>query len=498
MADRIFRLTHLWRQYVSLVENHPVIVLVVCSSLFLSLGWWQNGINLDSTTYSVIARNMMDHGHWFNPTYTTYSHPNFAEHPPLVMWAQAVLFWLFGATDSTARLFGAICTTGSVLAVFWLGRSVGGKRLGLLSGLVLILTYNFMQGGNSTLLDYPMTFFVLMALAGLAHISSEEDRVIPRWAYVVTGLALGCSFLTKGVVSGPVWIGMFTGFLLHHHWSITPRVETPHARTHYVWLIPGIAIFLVGAYLVLDQWFADGHFLEHYFLIQIGRRFMGGGPKIHTDWYEFLFRFAKLYLPWIILLPVGVYSVVKKKVTMLLPLSITLILYIISYSSAAKLYYHYFAPAYALSAVFVALGLTTFIKMRMVPTIAAVFLIIWMSLGIGVTAAGVKIHHIRCTTVYNLTDKMTDLFRQSEGRNGIMVCPHQPDWDIIAKTAWYWHSDVAWTNSLEDAGEIVRTNPDFSYLLLPPEDGQLSTTHQPDNFTLYAGDDKLAVYIPIQ
>ncbi len=67
------------------IADHPALTLLVSAAIFLSLGWGQDGINLDSTTYSVIARNMAEQGRWFDPTYTPYSHTSFAEHPPLVM-----------------------------------------------------------------------------------------------------------------------------------------------------------------------------------------------------------------------------------------------------------------------------------------------------------------------------------------------------------------------------------------------------------------------------
>jgi len=192
------------------IADHPALTLLVSAAIFLSLGWSQDGINLDSTTYSVIARNMAEQGRWFDPTYTPYSHTSFAEHPPLVMWMQAIIFLLFGAGDSTARLFGALCTVGSVVVIYLLGKEVGGQRFGFLSGLTLLLTYNFFQIGNSTLLDVPMTFFVLVTLWGLARLHNSGKPHL----FLIVGSGLGLAFLTKGVVSAPVWIAVAATALL--------------------------------------------------------------------------------------------------------------------------------------------------------------------------------------------------------------------------------------------------------------------------------------------
>jgi 4-amino-4-deoxy-L-arabinose transferase-like glycosyltransferase len=70
---------------------------------------------------------MAEQGRWFDPTYTPYSHTSFAEHPPLVMWMQAIIFLLFGAGDSTARLFGTLCTVGSVVVIYLLEKRLAGS-----------------------------------------------------------------------------------------------------------------------------------------------------------------------------------------------------------------------------------------------------------------------------------------------------------------------------------------------------------------------------------
>ena len=198
------------RLLVQLGES-PGYILGVCSAIFLLLGWGQDGINLDSATYAVIARNMAEQGSWFNPHYTDFYISKFAEHPPLVMWVQGLIFLIVEPNDSTARLFGALCTLGSVLTVYLIGKEVADKQFGFLSGLILLLTYNFMQIGNSTLLDVPMSLFVLATLLGLIRIWKEGLRT--KLA-LFTGTALGLAWLSTGVVTAPVWIALIAVVLV--------------------------------------------------------------------------------------------------------------------------------------------------------------------------------------------------------------------------------------------------------------------------------------------
>lgn len=486
MPSDISPIRALGKRFINFVADHPALMLFVSAGIFLSLGWGQDGINLDSTTYSVIARNMAERGRWFDPTYTAYYHTNFAEHPPLVMWAQGIIFLLFGATDSTARLFGALCTAGSIAVVYLLGKEVGGRHYGFLSGLTLLLMYNFLQLGNSTLLDVPMTFFVLVTLWGLArlHNGGSSSKL---HLFLLVGSGLGLGFLTKGVVSGPIWIALAVTVLLwHREWMKSRRF----------WLIPTVAIGLILAHLLLDYLSTGGHFTRHYFLTQVWRRFAGGGPEIQTDWYEFTYRFAKLYLPFVLLLPFGVYLAVIRRIAALYPTIITLLFYFLFYSTAAKLYYHYFVPAYALAAPLVALPLTKVLKESAVRRLQVWFFVIWVLLAIGVAIAGVRIHQIRSPELYTIRGQMLELLNGHPYREGLIVGQGEPNWDYVAKTSWYWHSDIMQVASIDEAVELVETDDRYAYIVVSsPErlSDEMMTSYP---LRTYAENDKVIIYIP--
>ncbi len=471
----------------SFIVNRPLPVLAVAAVVFLALGWGQDGINLDSTTYSVIARNMAEHGSWLTPTYTPYYHPHFAEHPPLVMWLQGIIFLLFGANDSTARLFGAVCTLGAVVFVYLLGKEIKGKHFGYLSAIILLLTYNFMHLGNSTLLDMPMTFFILVTLWGMTKLYQTEKRHQALSVFFITGIALGCSFLSKGVVSAPIWITFVVmAFIRRRKWRNEPRM----------WLIPATALGLIGAFLLLDYLYNDGHFTRYYFFTQIPQRFLHEGSRIHTEWYEFSYRFAKLYLPFILFVPFGFYLAFKEKTASLFPVLLTLFLYGIFYSSAAKLYYHYFVPAYALAAPFAALPVVRMLKETTLRKIEVWFFILWLTAAIGVTAAGIRIHEIRSPEIYSLQAPMNTLLDNSPHRNGLFIHLGEPQWDYIAKTNWYWRSDILEVGNVETAIDSLRSNPDFVYLMSATTDSLSDSLKAVFQLKTYTRNDKIVIYVP--
>ncbi len=474
------------RRFIDAIADRPALVLLLSAIIFLSLGWGQGGINLDSTTYSVIARNMAEQGRWFDPTYTPYYHTAFAEHPPLVMWIQAIIFMLLGATDSTARLFGAMCTAGSVLFVYLLGKETGGRSFGFLAGLTLLLTYNFLQIGNSTLLDMPMTFFILVTLWGLARLHNSGGK---PGLFLLVGLALGLAFLTKGAVSAPVWIAVAVSVLLwHREWM----------KSRGFWLAPTIALGLIAAHLLLDFVYTGGHFARHYFLIQVWGRFVGGGPEIHTDWYEFSYRFVRLYLPFVVLLPFGVYLAIKRRTGVLYPALVTLLFYFLFYSTAAKLYYHYFSPAYALAASFVVLPLMSVLKERVIRRLQVWFFAIWVVVAIGVAIVGVQIHHIRCPEIYSLKGQMLELLDGRSGREGLIVDQGEPMWEYVAKTSWYWRSDIRQVASIDEAVTLITTDSRYAYVIVSSPDRLSDENRVSYHLQTYAGNDKVIVYIPLR
>ncbi len=480
---------NVWDKLVAWITQNPVIVLVITSVTFLALGWWQDGINLDSTTYAVIARNIAEQGNWFSPHYTSFYHPTFAEHPYLVMWVQAIIFKFFGASDSTARIFGQLCTMGSVITVYYIGKEISGKAMGLLSGLVLILTYNFMQGGNSTQFDVPMSFFVLVALYGATRLLKANLSDINISLYILTGLALGFAFLSKGVVSGPAWLAFIIIAFIY------PKKTLLNKR---FWLIPLFSLGSIALFLLGDIIYNNSHFCNHYFMVQVVRKFVSGDSKYQSELYAFIWKFIKLYLPFVVLLPIGIYIAFKRKVATLLPVGLTLLLYIIFYSTPSVLYYHYFMPVYALSAVIAGYALLILIKEKIVFKITSGFLIIWILLAIGITISGMKIHQIRSQQIYNLTSKMVSFSEDNKDRQGLGLLIDEGDfeWDYIAKTSWYWRSEIKSVRTIEEAVQNLRDSSKFTYIIIPTDLKKRIEIDSSCNLIQFTKEKNLTIYTP--
>ncbi len=467
------------------ISDRPALILLISAILFVLLGYNENGINIDSTTYSVISRNMIELGCWFNPTYTHYYHPNFAEHPPLVMWAQAIIFLLLGASDITARFFGYLTTVGSVMIVYYLAKEIKGKYYGFLSGLILLLSYNFMQNGKSTMLDVPLSFFILVSLWGIVKL---QNNIRIRGIYYILGAALGMAFLTKGVVSAPIWIAfILTSIFIRPDWL----------KERKFWLISLIGVGLILVFLILDWVYANSHFVKYYFVVHIWRSLKGTGVENKAEWYRFIYQFCRLYIPFILLLPFGIYLVIKRHVTLLYPTLICFVFYLLFHSMAGKLYYHYFCPVYALAAPLAALPLTYVLSENTIRKISVWFFILWILLAGAVSLSDIRINQIRSPEIYHLNETMNKLLINHPSREGLLIGVGSPEWDYVAKTSWYWRSDIRQVMDFEEAVRLLATENRYIYIMANIKDKLNDKQLSEYQLQTYAENDRLIIYIPV-
>ncbi|MBY0396591.1 MAG: glycosyltransferase family 39 protein, partial [Thermoleophilia bacterium] len=155
---------------------------------------------------SAEAIDTIDRGHWL--VAQIQGRPRL-EKPPLPRWTIAGLMTLTGRRDEwTLRLPGAASALGMVALTYLLGRRLGGRSVGLASGLALASMGFFIvelrQAGN----DGPLAFFTTLALYAAwrrLHDDAGDFADDPaaaggrRWSFAFYG-ALGLGFLCKGPV----------------------------------------------------------------------------------------------------------------------------------------------------------------------------------------------------------------------------------------------------------------------------------------------------------
>lgn len=154
------------------------------------------------------ALDTIEQGHWLIAE--IQSRPRL-EKPPLPRWVSACLMLATGRTDERiVRLPSALAAVGVTMLVYGLGRRIGGRTVGIASGLAFCSMFyaitEHRQAGN----DGPLAFFTTLALYAIWR-RLHGDRIGPelpapgdepgRSAWTVAALgAIGLGFLTKGPV----------------------------------------------------------------------------------------------------------------------------------------------------------------------------------------------------------------------------------------------------------------------------------------------------------
>ena len=140
------------------------------------------------------------------------------EQMPLFPLMQAGLFRLFGVGVAQMRALPVACGFILLLAVFAVGRQLGGDRVGVLA-VVLMVGLRVAQGSGATgilLLDqarinrYDIAVPVFGLFALWTFDRGERDR--RGFWYVLTGLFTGLSSLSH--LYGLFWLPVFAGLLL--------------------------------------------------------------------------------------------------------------------------------------------------------------------------------------------------------------------------------------------------------------------------------------------
>jgi 4-amino-4-deoxy-L-arabinose transferase-like glycosyltransferase len=139
------------------------------------------------------------------------------EQMPVFPLMQAGLFRLFGVGVAQMRALPVACGFVLLLAVFAIGRQLGGDRVGVLALILMIgLRVTDGVGGTGVLLldrgrinryDIAVPVFALLALSTFNR--AERDR--RGSLYVLTGVFTGLSGLTH--LYGLFWLPVFTGLL---------------------------------------------------------------------------------------------------------------------------------------------------------------------------------------------------------------------------------------------------------------------------------------------
>jgi len=192
--------------------DHIVIaVLAVLSYALFFYGLGSIGlVGPDEPRYAAIAREMLMTGDYITPR--LYGMPWF-EKPPLMYWLAALGYKLFGIGEAGARFPSALSATVCVFLIYWCGRKLWDRAVGLLAALVVATSIGSFAFARAASMDMLLTTCLTAALVFFLFAYNDASPRRRMW-WCVFYASLGLGILAKGPIALVLPALSLVGFIL--------------------------------------------------------------------------------------------------------------------------------------------------------------------------------------------------------------------------------------------------------------------------------------------
>jgi 4-amino-4-deoxy-L-arabinose transferase-like glycosyltransferase len=254
-----------------------------------------------------IAMQMYLDGDWVTPRLNGMP---FLEKPPLSLWLDVTAIHLFGPTPLAVRLTSAFSGLFCVLLLYGVLRRVSGSpALALLAALMLMTLASFWGNVRQVGEDALLAFGVALALLSYLQVWLEAPGRVLHWLGFALGIAIAT--LTKGVL-GLALPGVVIFACLSWDSVAQRRLEIANWLRPLLWTLLGLVPLLVWlAFLYRDGGSAA---LREILLTNSVGRFDGSFTEAghYEPFYYYLTRLPEAFLPWNLLLYVGLWRLRKR------------------------------------------------------------------------------------------------------------------------------------------------------------------------------------------
>jgi 4-amino-4-deoxy-L-arabinose transferase-like glycosyltransferase len=275
-----------------------LLFLVVVASYCYGLNHFPL-VGPDEPRYAQVAREMYQRADWITPTLGGYT---WFEKPALLYWIMMAAFGLFGSSETAARIGPAIFGLLTVLAVFWVGRSVARASneselcgAGAWSALVTASMWGMFVFSHAASFDIIVTMTITWALSFFfvheLEVGERRRRLLLVGFYVFVGLSL----LAKGLIGIVIPFGVIAIYQLMRRAYLSRWF-----LRSLIWGIPlacAVAGIWYGPVIARHGWqFIDEFFVQHHFARYFSNKYRHPGPV-----YFYVLCLIPLTFPWTVL-----------------------------------------------------------------------------------------------------------------------------------------------------------------------------------------------------
>jgi dolichyl-phosphate-mannose-protein mannosyltransferase len=164
-----------------------------------------------------ISRNMLTSGDWATARLDGVA---YLEKAPLVYWAMAIAYKIFGVHDWAARVPIVLAIIGLAWITALFGRWAFGERAGFYAGLCMASGVGLFLFTRILIPDVILTLTTTLAMWSFLRATDEEERNERRWAFI-WAVCMGIGLLLKSLIGVlfPVAAGVLYFLVTHRFLS---------------------------------------------------------------------------------------------------------------------------------------------------------------------------------------------------------------------------------------------------------------------------------------
>ncbi|MBI5561816.1 MAG: phosphatase PAP2 family protein [Deltaproteobacteria bacterium] len=329
--------------------------------------------DVDEAVFSEATREMVETGDYITPTYNYV--PRY-DKPILFYWLASGAFRLGGASEASARAVSGIGGVLLVLMTFAFVRRIKGGTAAFFAALALLLNIEFFVYSHSAVVDMTLALFIAASIYAFYLGVHEDDH---RW-FAAFWAASALAVLTKGVIGAlfPVAIAVI-------HLAVSKDLTRVKKlfRPSYILLFFLMATpWFAAEYSVHGREFFDAFIIKHHIQRYSDVISSHSGPV-----YFYIGVLIIGFFPWVALLPGGIVSGIKERITPdngLYLLSSTWFLFVLVFFSMAKTKLpNYIFPLFAPAAIIAGGQAASIVERKDALARAGVYVLIGLSIILG-------------------------------------------------------------------------------------------------------------------
>lgn len=255
----------------------------------------------DEPRYAEIPREMIAGDDWIVP------HLNglrYFEKPPLGYWIHAGSILLLGENNFAVRLPSAMAVGLSALLIFLLvnracrSETKENDLSGILATLIFLSCFEVVGVGNIAVLDSVFSFFVTATLTAF-YFAADSPPASRRekWFLLLSGLACGLAFMTKGFLAFALPVLTAVPYLV---WR---RRYTDLLRMSWLPILIAVMVALPWSILIHLR---EPDFWRFFFWNEHIQRFMAENAQSKESFWFFFMAAPGLVMPWTFVVPAAV------------------------------------------------------------------------------------------------------------------------------------------------------------------------------------------------